>query len=95
MTCVVDDEKDLQFFTHKFVVPKREEEIPNYTKDIRTAIVERAFDKDKSVFKDFKVDTEESLTSGIEHDLELWHADKFIKDEDDLAATANVMRKYA
>lgn len=31
----------------------------------------------------------------MEHDLELWHADKFIKDEDDLAKTHDVMRKYA
>ena len=31
----------------------------------------------------------------MEHDLGLWHGDKFIKDEEDLAATEDVLRKYA
>lgn len=31
----------------------------------------------------------------LEHDLSLWHADKFIKDEEDRANTSDVMRKYA
>mmetsp|Transcript_44849 Transcript_44849/g.59558 ORF Transcript_44849/g.59558 Transcript_44849/m.59558 type:complete len:149 (+) Transcript_44849:1069-1515(+) len=31
----------------------------------------------------------------LEHDLALWHGDKFIKDEEDLKNTEDVMRKYA
>ena len=95
MTCVVDEDEDLQFFTHKLVVPKRDEDVPIHSKEISMILIERTFNKDKSVFADWKSDTDETGINCINHDLELWHGDKFIKDEEDLEATANVMRKYA
>ena len=74
---------------------KRDEEVPKFEKIIRTTAVVRTFDKAKSVFASWIDDGEDTAVSCIEHDLELWHADKFIKDEEDRAKTADVMRKYA
>ena len=93
--CVIDEEKDLQYFTHKLVVTKREEEVPNFIKHIRTTAIIRLFDKSFSIFSEWKVDGPDTPLNCIEHDLELWHGDKFIKEEEDLAKTADVMRKYA
>ena len=64
-------------------------------KHIKTTAIERRFDKSKSVFADWRDDQADTAINCIEHDLELWHADKFIKDETDLEQTGNVMRKYA
>ena len=47
------------------------------------------------MFADWKEDEADTAIKCIEHDLEFWHADKFIKDEEDLQNTANVMRKFA
>ena len=55
----------------------------------------RTFDKAKSVFASWIDDGEDTAVNCIEHDLALWHADKFIKDDEDRAKTADVMRKYA
>ena len=32
VTCIVDEDQDLQFFTHKLVVQKRDEDVPNFIK---------------------------------------------------------------
>ena len=58
--------------------------MPNYVKEIKTTAVVRTFDKNKSVFKDWRSDIDETGINCINHDLELWHGDKFIKDETDL-----------
>lgn len=76
-------------------MPKRDEDVPNYSKEIKTTAVVRTFSKQNSVFKDWKEDTSETGLNCMKHDLELWQADKFIKNEQDLADTADVMRKYA
>ena len=95
MACVLDEDQDLQFFTHKIIVPKRNETVPNCVKNIRTTAVVRGFDKDASVFADWVRDDKDTALKCINHDLELWHGDKFIKDAEDLVNTENVMRSYA
>ena len=66
-----------------------------HVKTLRTTLVERTFSKEKSVFADWRVDQDNTAKLCIEHDLQLWHADKFIKDDEDREKTADVMRKYA
>ena len=83
------------FFAHKFVINKREEGVPNFIKNIKTTAIIRQFNKENSIFADWKADNENTALNCIEHDLELWHGDKFIKEEEDLVNTANVMRAYA
>ena len=95
VTCILDENQDMQYFTHKLVVQKRDEDVPNNVKEIRTTTLERTFDKTKSVFKDWREDIDETGINCINHDLELWHGDKFIKDADDLAKTADMLRKYS
>ena len=95
MTALVDAEEDLQFFSHKLVVPKRDEDVPGFVKLIRTTPIVRQFERRNSVFADWRDDGPDTARLCIEHDLELWHGDKFIKDEEDREATAAVMLKYA
>lgn len=94
-TAVIDEDQDLQFFTHKIVVPKRDEDVPNFVKLIRTTPIVRTFHRGTSVFAEWRPDGADTARQCIEHDLELWHGDKFIKDEEDREATAEVMLKYA
>ena len=94
-TCIIDKENDLLFFAHNFVINKREEVVPNFIKNIKTTAIIRQFHKENSIFADWKADNENTAINCIEHDLELWHADKFIKEEEDLLNTANMMRTYA
>jgi len=62
---------------------------------LKTTLVERTFHKDRSVFAEWRLDDDTTAKMCIDHDLQLWHADKFIKDEEDRENTGNVMRKYA
>lgn len=87
-----DEEKDLQFFTHKLVILKRLEEVPNFVKHIRTTAIVRTFNKENSVFAEWKDDGPNTALNCMEHDLELVHTDKFIKDETDRAETHDVFR---
>ena len=47
----------------------------------------RSFRKNDSVFKEWIKDGKETAKNAIEHDLKIWHANKFIKDEEDLEKT--------
>lgn len=95
MTCILDREQDLQFFTHKIIARKRDEEVPNFVKYIKTTAIIRTFDKDKSVFADWRLDNEWTGPNCMEHDLKIWAGKNFIKSEEDLFETENVLRKYA
>lgn len=64
-------------------------------KYIRTTALVRTFNKSNSVFADWKEDRADTALSCIEHDLELVHTDKFIKDENERAETHDVIKKYA
>ena len=77
------------------LIKKRDEDIPGFVREMRTKVIVRMFEKSKSVFKDWNEDTDQTALSCIEHDLEHWNANKFIKDEEELAATCDVFRKYA
>ena len=54
--CFPDQQNDLQFFSHKIISAKREEQPPVHVKTLRTTLVERTFSKEKSVFADWRVD---------------------------------------
>ena len=63
---------------------------------MKTRFVQREFNKERSVFKDWRKDDPDfTYRSCIEHDLALWHVDKFVKDPDEAKETADVLRKYA
>lgn len=56
VTCLPDSANDLQIFTHKFVSVKREESPPVHSKTYKTTLVQRVFNKDRSVFGDWRQD---------------------------------------
>ena len=88
-------EDELRYFTHKAVVPYREDDVSKFTKDAKTQLIVRTFDKLASVFSDWKEDDEKTAIDAINNDLKLWHCDKFVKDPDELEDLNNVVRKYA
>ena len=51
-------------------------------KTSKSHFVERKFRKDASVFKDWREDNPAILDKQLKHDLTLWKASRFIKDED-------------
>ena len=55
-----NDEKE-EVFVNQFVAPPRREEIQISEKEKKKKIGKRLFDKNKSVFKDWKEDTQRSL----------------------------------
>ena len=91
MISVPDEEGDLQFFSHKLVSAKREEQPPVIVKTLKTTLVERSFKKELSVFKDWREDQDDTALTCIEHDLQLWNAEKFIKDEEDRENTMDAL----
>ena len=75
-----DDEDEIQYFTHKVVIPHRLEEIKYFAKDAKTELIIRKFDKNQSVFSDWIEDTPFTSRLCVENDVKLWNANKFIKD---------------
>jgi hypothetical protein len=45
------------------------------------------------VFKDWSLDSDETTDWIYSHDTRLWKADKFVKDEDDLAQTLRILKQ--
>ena len=97
VTCVVDEDDDLQFFSHKIIVPKRDEVVPNIQKYIRTIPVIREFRKDTSVFAEWKIDDQNTSKFCIKHDLEHMAIKFFSKDpeEEQVLELNQVILKYA
>lgn len=96
VTCVLDNEGDLQFFTHKIIVPKRTEAVPNSQKYIRTIPVIREFRKEKSVFADWQVDDENTALNCMKHDIQHMAIKFFTKDpeSEEVQELYDVIFKY-
>lgn len=47
------------------------------------------------MFKEWKEDTDQTITEAIEHDLRLWKCARFIKSEEDLASLEDLMKDKA
>ena len=65
---------------HKVFIPGREEMI-------------RRFDKEKSVFKNWCVDTDVSLEEAARNDMKHWKVQNFCKDPEDLKKVENLIIK--
>ena len=69
MTALVDAEEDLQFFSHKLVVPKRDEDVPGIVKLIRTTPIVRKLERRNSVFTDWRDNGPDTARLCIKHNL--------------------------
>jgi hypothetical protein len=49
------------FFVHKIIVRPREESVPHFIKDTKTSIHGLAFDRNKTIWREWKVDTPDSV----------------------------------
>lgn len=45
--------------------------------------IDRKFDKNKSVFKDWKTDIEKLIKIGFEDEISYWNVPNFVKDENE------------
>jgi len=55
------------------------------------------FKKNKSVFKDWKENTEKTLAACVEHDMKLWkipNMPRFIKEPEEYADVVKLMEQY-
>ena len=79
------DSRKTEIFFYKCDVPAREEEIPLYSKTMTTTVVERIFEKHKSVYAKWREDTPGLVTSTFNMDIANWKGHRFIKAEDDVS----------
>ena len=70
----------------------RPEDVPAFTKQIKSEAVERQFNKNKSVFRDWIEDTDKSLDNAFAEDISLWKLNKFVKDKKDREQVTKIMR---
>lgn len=71
------------WYVHDIIVPNREEDVAVYEKAANMSKTERNFFKPTSEFRDWREDEPEDPIESIEHDMELWNAERFIKDEEE------------
>lgn len=62
---------------------------------MNTIIKERVFDKEKSVFRDWREDTPDDLVECMRHDFKHWKLEKFVKDPDDQRDIKNVVESFS
>jgi len=70
----------------------RYEEIPMFKKTFKTSIVERVFNKDKSVFAKWTEDNLNIVNNCLEHDLKYWKTKRFIKDPNDYDEVCSIIK---
>jgi len=70
-------------FFYRCTVPVRTEQIPPFSKETKSQVVQRKFTKETSVFDSWRVDNDRMLKTIIEEDSMHWKLPKFIKDEND------------
>jgi hypothetical protein len=77
-------EERTNFFLHKVIVVKREEQPPIFEKVITEIFYERRFEKHKSVFKEWAEDDDQTMDFIYSHDVKLWKCSRFVKVEQEL-----------
>lgn len=61
---------------------------------MQNKVVERAFNKEMSVFAKWRADSIQSLAQAYNEDIKQWKGYRFIKSEEDKAETEQVLKKY-
>ena len=71
------------WFYERGVVDARKEEISHFTKSMSSHLIQRKFDKDNSVFRDWKMDNQFTYKRCFEGDMNHWKVPKMkVKPED-------------
>jgi len=88
-----ENEASSECFAHSIITPYRTEDLPGFVKQSRSQKVERTFNKNNSVFKEWKQDTAQRLDDCLEHDVALWKVPKFVKDKEELKKCTALIKK--
>ena len=56
--------------------------------------VDRVFDKDKSIFKDWKLDKPKLIQEGFLDEISHWNVLNFVKDENEVEQIVELMKKH-
>ena len=62
------------------------------SKVMANKVIERAFDKEASVFGKWRQDTASSLNSAFAEDIKLWKGYRFIKSDDDVSVIVTLSK---
>ena len=54
----------------------------------------KLFCKERSVFRNWKEDTNTTIQECLRHDFTYWKVPKFTKDKNEIAALENIIRRY-
>jgi len=78
---------------HRCVVQARQDEIPPFAKIPKSHVHVRTFNKQiaPSVFREWREDTSATLADAFRADKENWKLNRFIKDPDDVTASAALL----
>jgi len=91
----VFNEIDVEYYSHATIAPFRTEDVPGFIKTYGSITKEVVFKKNKSVFKDWKEDTETTLKKSCEHDFSCWKLSKFMqKDPEDIEKVEELIAKH-
>ena len=87
--------KNKQYFIHNIIVPNREEDIPVFEKPCKSSKYERNFEKALSEFRDWHADQPEDPTDCMQHDIDHWNCERFIKDDEERALLEEEVKAFA
>lgn len=60
---------------------------------MKRTFIKTKFDKEHSVFKDWKEDNKYTVDKCLKHDFYYWKCKKFIKDKNELSMIQNIFRE--
>ena len=88
-----DVETSDNFFIHQVVAPARRERVPHFAKRlVQKQSDENKFDRDLTVFKEWRPPSEKDLQAMFTHDKELWKLPRFTKEEYQLKEVYDLFR---
>ena len=82
-----------KFYYSRHVIPVREEQLPKFAKSMKRELTSKKFSKDASVFRNWVEDTPQTYQNCLVHDFKYIKLAKFIKDEAEVQACEEVIRK--
>ena len=85
-----------KIYYNRQIIEVRSEELPQIVKEIKKndSSSKNVFNKQTSVFRNWKDDTQATIKSCLQHDFGYWKVGKFIKDEEEYKECERIIKKY-
>ena len=81
-----------RFYYNRHIVPARKERVPGFHKVLRVAEDIRLFKKNLSLFKDWKIDTSDTIDKSLGNDFHDWNIKRIVTDTKDMNAVCQYIR---